>query len=274
MGGHSTNGFASTLSLRCRHVPLCWPPNAAQTRGVLCVSGERGPKASERNALLRKGEGDGSRSRPRRRETDRKVGPPPKGKSEESRSVSRRRDEGTTQGAQRVEAKPQAWLRDAQRGKERVAIRTPCGEAKRERASLSSSEKSGWTFPFPHLRAGHLRRRPGSPRVSTHALRSPRTRDHCAPAVTLSGASSLPGVTPDPLLSRHVSVCHPPCFRTSAASPRLRLSRHTVRHQGGPCGEPRKSKSSFVRSGCGGPHAMLGGPRMRFGEPQRHQMTK
>lgn len=72
----------------------------------MCVSGERGPKASERNVLLRKGSGD-DRSTSPRSQGDRAAGAPAEGKPEESRSRAEGR-EGTTQGAQGSGTRPKA----------------------------------------------------------------------------------------------------------------------------------------------------------------------
>ena len=79
---------------------------AARTRGVMCVSGERGPKASERNVLHGKGSGDDRSTSPRSR-GDREAGDSAKGKPEKSRSRAEGR-ERATQGAQGTGTRPPA----------------------------------------------------------------------------------------------------------------------------------------------------------------------
>ena len=84
------------FAFTCQHISSSVSHAAARSRGVLCVSGERGPLASERHALCGKGEvAEGGLSCAGGRTPRGDL--PPKGNPEESPGAAKR-DRGRRRG--------------------------------------------------------------------------------------------------------------------------------------------------------------------------------
>jgi len=237
-------------SLACTHISSSVSHVTARPRGVLCVSGERGPLASERHALHRKDSSDGRSKRTRRREPREAAAP----------------SEGQPRGV--------PWSSEARPGGRRKG-RSNRGDARLRRAVRESAEE-GWPRERSREKDGELSLvwppSPG-PSLSSRCRSCPSAlasnqawlRVLRRPIGLLGLARGDPGPPPcSPALVPSRRVLSHAARRLLAG-----FARHTVRHQGSTRGIPQIDVTPRYDKKPGSHFGSVGGSQLGLGWPLR-----